>query len=138
MDETSQLQLTGDLRKIQRWAQESGADAAAASPLLDSWLSRHPMLRTVPGFLLAKMEALAAAGDHARTLVLAGQLGRMDLNQTQREHLMLVQVKAALKAGKMDVARDGYTQLKKIAPYSEATVEAREAITKAVRGKKSE
>jgi hypothetical protein len=47
-------------------------------------------------------------------------------------------VKVALKAGKMDAARDGYTQLKKIAPYSAATVEAREAITKAVRGKKME
>jgi hypothetical protein len=136
MDETSQLQLTGDLRKIQRWAQES--DAAAAFPLLDSWLSRHPMLRTVPGFLLAKMEALAAAGDHARILVLSGHLGRMDLNQTQREQMLLVQVKAAIKAGNTDAARDGYTQLKKIAPYSAATVEAREAITKAVRGKKSE
>ncbi|MCX6868106.1 MAG: hypothetical protein NTV46_18215 [Verrucomicrobia bacterium] len=62
----------------------------------------------------------------------------MDLNQTQREQMLLVQVKAAIKAGNTDAARDGYTQLKKIAPYSAATVEAREAITKAVRGKKSE
>jgi WD40 repeat protein len=138
IDDTTQVQLASDLRKIPRMAQGNDADLSASFQLLDSWLSRHPMLRTEPGFMLMKMEALAAVGDDARALTLAGQLGRMALNQTQREQWILVQVKVALKAGKMDAARDGYTQLKKIAPYSAATVEAREAITKAVRGKKME
>ena len=138
IDDTTQVQLASDLRKIPRMAQGNDADLSASFQLLDAWLSRHPMLRTEPGFMLVKMEALAAVGDDARALTLAGQLGRMALNQTQREQWILVQVKVALKAGKMDAARDGYTQLKKIAPYSAATVEAREAITKAVRGKKME
>jgi len=49
-----------------------------------------------------------------------------------------VQVKAALKACKMDAARSVYIQLKKIAPYSPATLEACEAITQAVRRKPME
>jgi len=49
---------------------------------------------------------------------LGEHIGRMDVKQSQQEQLMLMQVKVALKAGKMDVARDVYVKLKEIAPYS--------------------
>ena len=59
----------------------------------------------------------------------------MDMNQSQREELMLVQVEAMVKAGEMDAAGEVYEQLKETAPYSTATVGAREAIKEAVLGK---
>jgi hypothetical protein len=45
---------------------------------------------------------------------------------------MLMQVKWNVRAGKMDAARDGYQELKRMAPTSMATGEAREAIKQAV------
>jgi len=133
LGEEKQIQLTSDLRKIPKWVREDWTDAALK--VIDSWLVKHPMLQTVPVFMLAKMETVVAVGDDTRACTLGEQIGRMDLNQTQREQWMLMQVKAALKAGKMDAARDVYVKLKETAPYSQATIEAREAITKTVRGK---
>jgi len=68
-------------------------------------------------------------------MTLSGRLLRAGISETQREQLMLLQVKVMCKAGRMDAAREMYIKLKKFAPYSPATVEAREAITKTVLGK---
>ncbi len=135
LGEETQLQLSADLRRIQRLAAGCAAEADIALSLLDKWLGKHPLLRTVPGVMIVKLETFAGLGDAARALTLAKQMLRMGLNGSQREQVMLVQVRAMCKARKMDDARDVYIQLKKIAPYSPATVEAREAITKTVLGK---
>jgi len=133
--EQKEWQLAGDLRRIRRWAKASPVDLDYALDRLDQWLRDYPMLRTVPAFMIAKIEALAEAGDYDRAFTLAKQMRGMDMNQSQREELMLVQVEAMVKAGEMDAAGEVYEQLKETAPYSTATVGAREAIKEAVLGK---
>ncbi len=132
--EQKEWQLAGDLRRIRRWAKASPVDLDYALDRLDQWLRDYPMLRTVPAFMIARIEALAEAGDYDRAFTLAKQMRGMDMNQSQREELMLVQVEAMVKAGEMDAAGEVYEQLKEIAPYSTATVGAREAIKEAVLG----
>lgn len=135
LDDQTQVKLAGDLKRVERLAREGGASAESALAILDAWLVKHPQLSTVPAVMIVKLETFAGLGDAARALTLAKQMLRMDLNGSQREQVMLVQVKVMCKARKMDDARDVYIQLKKIAPYSGATLKARETITKAVLGK---
>ena len=135
LDEQTQLKLAGDLRRIQRLAKEGGTSAESAIAILDDWMGKYPMIRTVQDVQIAKAEAFAGMGDAPRAMTLSGRLLRAGISETQREQLMLLQVKVMCKAGRMDAAREMYIKLKKFAPYSPATVEAREAITKTVLGK---
>jgi len=130
--EKTRLRLTGELRTIRRWARGAKTDADTALNSIDSWLHRHPMLRMDPEFMGTKIEAYAEMGDYARAFTLAEQMLRVDMNGHQRRQLMLAQVKSRIKAAQMDTARELYEELKKIAPYSTATVQAREAIKEAV------
>jgi len=130
--EKARLKLTSDLRKIRRWAQGNQTDTATAMDNINSWLRRHPMLRMDPDFMATKVEAYTNMGDYARAFTLVEQMRRVDMSDNQRRQLLLVQVKCRIRAGQMDTARKVYEDLKKIAPYSAATVEARKAIKEAI------
>ena len=132
LDDQTQVKLAGDLKRVERLAKEGGTSAESALAILDAWLVKHPQLSTAPDVMIVKLVTFAGLGDAARAATLATQMLRMDLNGSQREQVMLVQVRVMCKSGKMDDARNVYIQLKKIAPYSQATVEAREVITKTV------
>jgi len=132
MPEKARLNLTSDLRRTDAPGALTDTDTAETMATVDSWLHKHPMLRMDPEFMSAKIEAYVEMGDYARAFTLAGQMRQVDMNETQRRQLMLVQVRSRIKAGQMDKARDIYKELKKIAPYSTATVEAREAIKDAI------
>jgi len=135
IDERTYLELSSDLRRIHRWAEKGGlGDTVAALSTIDGWLSRHPMLRVDPEFMVATIEAYSGLGDHERAFTLARQMRQMEMNDAHRRQLMLVQIRARLKAGDMDAARDIYKELRELAPYSAATIGAREAITDAVKG----
>jgi hypothetical protein len=136
IDEKMHLKLSSDLRRVYRWAEKGGlGDAIAALDTLGGWLGKYPLLRVDPEFMAAKVEAYAGMGDHERAFTLARQMRQMDMNDVQCSRLMLVQVRASIKAGNMDAARDIYKELKELAPYSTATIAAREAITEAVKRK---
>ena len=130
--EKTQLKLTSDLRRTDSLGPLTDTDAAAALDTVNSWLRRHPLLRMDPEFMAAKIEAYVEMGDYDRAFTLAGQMRRVDMNEHQLRQLMLVQVKSRIKAGQMEAARKVYGELKKLAPYSTATVEAREAIKESV------
>jgi len=130
--EKTRLKLTSDLRRTDSLQPLTDADAAAALDTVNTWLHKHPMLRMDPEFMAAKIEAYVEMGDYDRAFTLAGQMRHVDMNEHQLRQLMLVQVKSRIKAGQMEAARKVYGELKKIAPYSTATVEAREAIRDAI------
>jgi len=130
--EKTRLKLTSDLRRIRKWAQGNQTDTVAAMDNINSWLHRHPMLRMDPEFMATKVEAYTNMGDYARAFTLVEQMRRVDMSDNQRRQLLLVQVKCRIRAKQMDMARKVYEDLKKIAPYSTATVEARKAIKEAI------
>jgi len=130
--EKTLLNLTSDLRGMEALRPVTDTDTAETMNTINSWLHRHPMLRMDSEFMSSKTEVYVEMGDYARAFTLAEQMRRVDMNDHQQRQLMLVQVKSRIKAGQMDKAREIYQELKKIAPYSTATVEAREAIKEAV------
>jgi len=132
MPEKTQLKLTSDLREIRRWASGRHTDTVAAIDSINSWLQKHPMLRLDPTFMTTKIEAYANMGDYARAFTLAEQMRRVDMNETQQRELMFAQVKASIKADDMERATEIYKEMKRIAPYSTSTIEAREAIKEAI------
>jgi hypothetical protein len=132
ISEKTRLKITSDLRKTEPVGSATDTDTAAAIETINSWLHKHPMLRMDPEFMSRKIEAYVEMGDCARAFTLAEQMRRVDMNEHRRRQLLLLQVKSRIKAGQMDRAREIYQELKKIAPYSTATVEAREAIKEAI------
>ena len=132
MNETAQIQLEAALRTVRRLANAEHTDTDEVMRTIDRWSDMYPMLRTITGFMIVRLELLGAMGDHARAYALAGQMRRMDMADSARRQLMLVQVKSRIKAGQMDAAREIYRELKETAPYSEETIEAREAIRETV------
>jgi hypothetical protein len=130
--ERTRLRLTSDLRKIRKWALGNQTDTVAAMDNINSWLHNHPMLRMDPEFMATKVEAYTNMGDYARAFTLVEQMRRVDMSDHQRRGILLVQVKCRIRAKQMDMARKIYEDLKKIAPYSTETVEARKAIKEAI------
>ena len=90
------------------------------------------MLLMSPQFLIGKIEAYVGARDYPRAFALADRVGKLELNDSQRRHFLMRQVKWNVRAGNMDAARESYQRLKNFAPTSTATAEAREAIKQAV------
>ena len=96
------------------------------------WEQQHPMLLMSPAFLIGKIEALVGAGDYLRAFALADRLEKIELTDSQQRHVLLMQVRWNVRAGKMDAARVSYRELKSFAPTSTEAAEAREAIKEAV------
>jgi hypothetical protein len=132
LDDQTHWQLTNTLRSIHRWAGRNVEDVTGAFEAIEQWQQQHPMLRTVPEFMIAKIETLVSSGDYVRAFTLVDQLRQLDLSERQKQYSMLMQVKWSVRAGRMDAARDVYQELKRIAPTSTATADAREAIKQAV------
>ncbi len=135
IDEQKEWQLAGELRRVHRWAERGGLDAEHGLSIIDRWQREHPMLRTAPDFMIAKLAAHSGLEDYERVFALSEPALRMHMTGSQRGELMLLLVRSMVKAGKMDAARDLYGRMREEAPYSTPTAEAREAIVKAVTGK---
>jgi len=135
LDDTAHWQLSGAIKSIRSWARRAhhnDDNLAGAFEAIADWEARHPMLALTPDFLSTKIEAVIAAGDYDRGLALAEQLSQFEFSKRQEQQVLLKRVKWSTKAGKMDVARTVYQKLKRMAPTSTATAEAREVIKEAV------
>ena len=128
--EMVQMNLNDDLRQVRQRLKKGNGKAAMTS--INSWLDKHPMLRTVPAFMIAKIETLTETSSIARAIALVDQVSGMVRNEAQRRHLILTRIKLMIKAGKMKTAVKIYGELKKIAPYSTTAVEARKALKEAI------
>jgi uncharacterized protein HemY len=118
--------------RIRRFARVDAHQGAYALPIIDSWLFTHPMLRLDPGFMVSVIEAYANMGDRNRAFLLAEQMLKENMNDGQRRILILTQVKVKLNEGDLNAAGKVYRKLKKLAPQSEETIQARELIKAAV------
>jgi len=118
--------------RIRRFSRASRHQGQYALPIIDSWLFSHPMLRLDPGFMVSVIEAYANMGDRDRAFLLAEQMLKEEMNDGQRRILILTQVKAKLNDGDLPAAGKVYQKLKKLAPQSEETIEARELMRAAV------
>jgi WD40 repeat protein len=128
LDDKEHTRLSGTLQSVRYGANYE-------FEVFGQWESQHPMLVITPEFLTAKAAAFGRTGDYLRGLTLCGQLSGSGLSAPQEQEVLLRRVKLCIQVGQMDGARETYQKLKAIAPYSEATVKAREAITNAVRKK---
>jgi len=118
--------------RIRRMARTTSPnDRSHALGLIDSSLATHPMLRLDPEFMVSVIAVYANLGD-ARAALLAEQMLEADMNDGQRRLLIMTQVKIKLNAGDLPGAGQVYQKLKKLAPQSEETIEARELIKAAV------
>ncbi|MDE0854064.1 MAG: PA14 domain-containing protein [Nevskia sp.] len=99
--------------------------------LIKSSLVAHPMLRLDPEFMVSAIAVYATLGD-ARAAVLAEQMLEADMNDGQRRLLIMTQVKIKLNEDDLTAAGKVYRKLKKLAPQSDETIEARELIRAAV------
>ena len=71
-------------------------------------------------------------GDRERAFLLAEQMLHEQVNDGQRRILILTQVKVKLNEGDLPAAATVYKKLKRLAPQSDETIEARELIRAAV------
>jgi len=110
---------------------KSPTDHAYALELIDTSLATYPMLRLDPEFMVSVIAVYANLGD-PRAAILAEQMLEADMNGGQRRLLIMTQVKIKLNAGDLPGAGKVYQKLKKLAPQSEETIEARELIKAAV------
>ncbi len=117
--------------RIRRLARASSNDRSHALKLIDSSLTIHPMLRLDPEFMVSVIAVYANIGD-PRAAILAEQMLEADMNEGQRRLLIMTQVKVKLNEGDLPAAGKVYQKLKKLAPQSEETIEARELIRAAV------
>ena len=95
------------------------------------------MLRLDPEFMVSVIAVYATLGD-PRAAILAEQMLEADMNDGQRRLLIMTQVKVKLNEGDLPAAGQVYRKLKKLAPQSEETIEARELIKAAVIKKREE
>ena len=118
--------------RIRRMARTTSTiDHGHALGLIDTSLATHPMLRLDPEFMVSVIAVYASIGD-PRAAILAEQMLQADMNDGQRRLLIMTQVKIKLNAGDLTGAGKVYRKLKKLAPQSEETIEARELIKAAV------
>jgi hypothetical protein len=110
---------------------KSITDHAYALGLIDTSLATYPMLRLDPEFMVSATAVLASMGD-PRAAILAEQMLKVEMNDGQRRILIMTQVKVKLNAGALPAAGKVYQKLKKLAPQSEETIQARELIKAAV------
>jgi hypothetical protein len=89
------------------------------------------MLRLDPEFMVSAIAVYATLGD-ARAAILAEQMLEAEMNGGQRRSLIMTQVKVKLNEGDLPAAGKVYRKLKKLAPQSDETIEARELIKAAV------
>ena len=118
--------------RIRRMARTTSPnDRSHALGLIDSSLATHPMLRLDPEFMVSVIAVYANFGD-PRAAILAEQMLEAEMNEGQRRLLIMTQVKIKLNAGDLPGAGKVYQKLKKLAPQSEETIQARELIKAAV------
>ncbi|MDP6629443.1 MAG: PA14 domain-containing protein [Kiritimatiellia bacterium] len=118
--------------RIRRLAGTSSAnDRSHALKLIESSLATYPMLRLDPEFMVSVIAVYASMGD-PRATILAEQMLEAEMNEGQRRHLIMTQVKIKLNEGDLPAAAKVYQKLKKLAPQSEETIAARELIKAAV------
>jgi len=117
--------------RIRRMAKGSANDRSHALALIESSLATYPMLRLDPEFMVSVITVYANLGD-PRAAILAEQILETEMNDGQRRVLILTQVKVKLNEGDLPAAGQVYQKLKKLAPQSEETIEARELIKVAV------
>jgi len=99
--------------------------------LIDTSLATYPMLRLDPEFMVSVIAVYASMGD-PRAAILAEQMLEADMNEGQRRLLIMTQVKIKLNADDLPGAGKVFRKLKKLAPQSEETIQARELIKAAV------
>jgi len=117
--------------RIRRMARASSNDRSHALALIESSLVTYPMLRLDPEFMVSVITVYANLGD-PRAAILAEQMLEADMNDGQRRLLILTQVKVKLNEGDLPGAGQVYRKLKKLAPQSDETIQARELIKAAV------
>ena len=83
------------------------------------------------------IEGISYEADLWPACILAEQMLGAEMNDGQRRLLIMTQVKIKLNAGDLPAAGKVYQKLKKLAPQSEETIEARELIKAAVISRKS-
>jgi len=132
LSEEEQEHVEQTRMRIRRMARaESTNDRSHALGLIDSSLATHPMLRLDPEFMVSVIAVYASMGD-PRAAILAEQMLEAEMNDGQRRILLMTQVKIKLNAGDLPGAGKVYQKLKKLAPQSDETIQARELIKAAV------
>ena len=118
--------------RIRRLARTASAnDRSYALGLIDSSLVTWPMLRLDPEFMVSAIAVYARIGDQ-RAAILAEQMLEAEMHDGQRRLLIMTQVKIKLNEDDLPGAGEVYRKLKRLAPQSEETIEARELIKAAV------
>ena len=132
LSEEEQEHVEQTRMRVRRLARtDSTTDHGHALGLIDTSLATYPMLRLDPEFMVSVIAVYASMGD-PRAAILAEQMLEADMNEGQRRLLIMTQVKIKLNEGDLPAAGQVYQKLKKLAPQSEETIEARELIKAAV------
>ena len=132
LSEEEQEHVEQTRMRIRRMARTTSTnDRSHALGLIDSSLATHPMLRLDPEFMVSAIAVYATLRD-PRAAILAEQMLEAEMNEGQRRLLIMTQVKIKLNAGDLPGAGKVYQKLKKLAPQSEETIQARELIKAAV------
>ena len=138
LSEEEQEHVEQTRMRIRRLARTtSSIDHGHALGLIDTSLATYPMLRLDPEFMVSVIAVYASMRD-PRAAILAEQMLKADMNDGQRRLLIMTQVKIKLNAGDLPGAGKVYQKLKKLAPQSEETIQARELIRAAVVKKQGE
>jgi WD40 repeat protein len=132
LSEREQEHVEQTRMRIRRMAgTSSDIDHGHAMTLIESSLVTYPMLSLDPEFMVSAIAVYATLRD-PRAAILAEQMLEADMNDGQRRLLIMTQVKIKLNAGDLPAAGQVYRKLKKLAPQSDETIEARELIKAAV------
>ena len=132
MSEEEQELVEQARMRIRRLARTASAnDRSYALGLIDSSLVTWPMLRLDPEFMVSAIAVYARIGDQ-RAAILAEQMLEAEMHDGQRRLLIMTQVKIKLNEDDLPGAGEVYRKLKRLAPQSEETIEARELIKAAV------
>jgi len=132
LSEEEQEHVEQTRMRVRRLARtDSTTDHGHALGLIDTSLATYPMLRLDPEFMVSVIAVYASMGD-PRAAILAEQMLEADMNEGQRRLLIMTQVKIKLNADDLPGAGKVFRKLKKLAPQSEETIQARELIKAAV------